>query len=228
GVILATSVETTSVAAFRRRLKDSDEAARLLAPYLNESAEIIKQKIEASEASNFVWLKRKLDFEKAQSLRGELERTRLEGIVLVKEPKREYPHGALAAHVLGSVNIDDEGIEGLELLENQQLKGKAGEVLLETDARRVPLARRDQAARIGARVVTTLDAALQHQVEALIDEQLRITRAHGISAIVLDPSTGEILALANEPTFDPNQKSRGNDDDRRRNRAITDMYDPGS
>jgi len=228
GVTLATSAETTSVAALRRRIKDSAAAARLLAPYLDQRVEVIRQKLEETETGNFVWLERKVQFEKAQALRRELQQTRLEGIVLVKEPRREYPHGTLAAHVIGSVNIDDEGIEGLELLENQYLKGKAGEVLVETDARRMPLARRDQAARDGAQVVTTLDAALQQQVEALIDEQLRATRAHGISAIVLDPRTGEILALANAPTFDPNQKSRANEDDRRRNRAITDMYDPGS
>jgi cell division protein FtsI/penicillin-binding protein 2 len=228
GATLATSVETTSVAVFRRRLKDSGAAAQFLAPYLDESAESLRLKIEAADTGNFVWLKRKVGFEKAQLLRRELERTKFEGIALVREPRREYPHGGLAAHVLGSVNIDDEGIEGLELLENRYLKGKAGEVLLETDARRTPLARRDQDARNGARVVTTLDAALQQQVEVLIEEQLRATRAHGISAIVLDPKTGEILALANAPTFDPNQKSHASDEDRRRNRAITDMYDPGS
>lgn len=228
GATLATSVETTSVAVFRHRLKDAGAAAQFLAPYLNESSESLRQKIEAADTGNFVWLKRKVGFEQAHALRRELERTKVEGIALVAEPRREYPHGALAAHVLGSVNIDDEGIEGLELLENRYLKGKAGEVLLETDARRTPLARRDQAARDGARVVTTLDAALQQQVEALIEEQLRATRAHGISAIVLDPKTGEILALANAPTFDPNQKSHASDEDRRRNRAITDMYDPGS
>lgn len=230
GEPLARSVETDSLYGFKRLMVDPEQIAHHLAPLLGQSEGDLLKKIAA--ARNFVWLKRKLGFETAAKIRSEIERNKLEGVYLIKEPRRFYPNGSLAAHIIGQVDIDEKGIEGLEKTQDEHLRGAAGRVFLQRDARNRPYDRYDSAARPGARVVLTLDAALQHKVELVLEEAMRATRARGASAIVLNPQTGEILALANVPTFDLNQRPgrrpEGEEGYLRRNRAITDIYEPGS
>ncbi len=230
GEPLARSVEADSLYAYKRLMVNPEQVARHLAPLLGQSEGDWLKKIAA--ARNFVWLKRKLDFETADKVRSEIERNRLEGVYLIKEPRRFYPNGSLAAHIIGQVDIDEKGIEGLEKAQDEHLCGTTGRIFLQRDARNRPYDRYDSTARSGARVVLTLDAALQHKVELVLEEALQATRARGASAIVLNPQTGEILALANVPTFDLNQRPRrrpeGEEGYLRRNRAITDIYEPGS
>lgn len=227
---LARSESADSVFAYARQIKEPEKVARALAPLLGESQDTLLKKLTGE--ANFVWLKRKLDFDVAQAATREIERNKLTGIHLVKEPQRSYPNGPLAAHLLGQVDIDEQGIAGLEKTHDKYLRGQPGSVLLETDALRRPYDRRDRPSTSGSQVVTTLDLGLQHKVEEFLAEALEATHARGATAIVLDPKTGEILALANAPTFDPNQRPKGNmdaDTERiRRNRAITDVYEPGS
>jgi cell division protein FtsI/penicillin-binding protein 2 len=227
---LARSVDAASVFAYTRQIEDPQRVARVLAPLLRESESKLLNKLTGE--ANFVWLKRKLDFETGQTISREIERDKLTGVHLVKEPQRAYPNGPLAAHLLGAVDIDEQGIAGLELTHDQYLRGLPGKVWLETDARGRAYDRREHPATSGAQVVTTLDTALQHKVEELLAEALEATRARGAAAIVLAPQSGEILALANAPGFDPNQRPKrdlGADESRhRRNRAVTDIYEPGS
>jgi len=227
---LARSESADSVFAYARQVKEPEKAARTLAPLLGESQDTLLKKLTGE--ANFVWLKRKLDFDVAQAATREIERSKLTGIHLVKEPQRSYPNGPLAAHLLGQVDIDEQGIAGLEKTHDKYLRGQPGSVLLETDALRRPYDRRDRPSTSGSQVVTTLDLGLQHKVEEFLAEALQATHARGATAIVLDPKTGEILALANAPTFDPNQrpKSSTNPDEKhaRENRAVTATYEPGS
>ena len=226
---LARSIDTDSVFAYGREIKDPEKIAHTLAPLLGEREGDLLKKLTGG--ANFVWLKRKVDFDTAQAVSREVERSKLDGVHLVKEPQRFYPNGPLAAHLLGSVDIDEQGIAGLELTEDRALRGAPGQVFFEADARRRPYERHDRPAKSGAQLVTTLDATLQHKVEMIIGEALLETQARGVTAIVLEPQTGEILALANAPAFDPNQRPKrqeGEDGSLRRNRAVTDIYEPGS
>lgn len=226
GAPLAASVDTVSVYAYRRLLRDRAETARLLAPLLGERAEELGHKLEGE--GNFVWLKRRLDQEAARRLDRELPRLKLDGVEVVREPQRHYPNESLAAHLLGSVNVDGEGLEGLELHYDRYLRGKPGELFLEKDSRGRAYGRRELPAVEGAQLLTTIDAELQHQVEAAIEEAWRSTRARGVTAIVLDVRTGGVLALANAPSFDPNRRPKRGEEALRRNRAVTDIYEPGS
>lgn len=174
-----------------------------------------------------VWLKRPLPFDLAFQVRQLLRTKRIGAATLIKESQRFYPNEALAAHVIGTVDKDGKGLEGLEKRLDDKLRGQDGKLEFETDALGNAINRLDTNALSGATVVTTLDAALQHKVEIILDETLKATRARSVSAIVLDPATGEILSLANAPTFNPNIRPKVLDE-ARRNRAITDAYEPGS
>ncbi len=231
GQEMASSVEADSVFVDTREIKDPEKIARALAPLLGEREGELMQKLTGT-TKRFVWLKRKIDFDTAKAISAAIERFKLSGVHFVKEPQRHYPNGALAAHLLGYVNIDEKGQAGLELAHDEKLRGKPGTAFFETDGRRQPVARQDNPATSGGRVVTTIDSTLQHQVETILERTRNATKAKSASAIVLDPKTGEILALANAPDFDPNQRPKHSKDKEedtiRRNRAITDVYEPGS
>jgi cell division protein FtsI/penicillin-binding protein 2 len=231
GQHLAISNQTDSVFVYTREIKDAQKISRTLAPLLGLNEGELNQKLSYA-GNRFIWLRRKLDANTATAVTDALARFKLDGVHLAQEPQRFYPHKALAAHALGYVNIDEVGLAGLELIHNEKLRGKSGLASFEVDGLRRPIDRRDDPASNGADIETTIDATLQHQVESIIQNARNATRAKSISAIVLDPQTGEILALANAPDFDPNVRpKRSNDQDEetvRRNRAITDVYEPGS
>src|SRR5581483_11645464 len=233
GSNLAVSTDTDSIFVYTREVTDPEKISRTLAPLLGEREGDLIQKLTGSGNKNrFIWLKRKVDFETAKAITGAVEHSRLSGVHFVKEPQRYYPNGALGAHLLGYVNIDEQGLAGLELAHDKNLRGRPGQAFFEVDGRHQPFDRHDTPAVNGSRVELTFDAALQHQVESILEKARNATQARSATAIVLDPKTGEILALANAPDFDPNQRPKRSGDDEedrvRRNRAITDVYEPGS
>lgn len=177
--------------------------------------------------SKQVWLKRPLPFDLSFQLRQVIRKNRIGAATFVKEAQRFYPHETLAAHVIGSVDKDGKGLEGLEKRLDPKLRGQDGKLELEQDALGNAINRLDTSALSGAKVVTTIDSVLQHKVEIILDETLKATKARSVSAIVLDPATGEVLSLANAPSFNPNIRPKVLDE-ARRNRAITDAYEPGS
>ncbi len=177
--------------------------------------------------SKQVWLKRPLPIDLSFQVRQVLRNNRIGAATLVKEPQRYYPNETLAAHVIGSYSIEKRGLEGLEKRLNDKLRGQDGKLEIEQDAFGNAMNRLDTNALSGAKVVTTIDGGLQHKVEVILDETLKATRARSVSAIVLDPATGEVLVLANAPTFNPNIRPKAFEE-ARRNRAITDAYEPGS
>ena len=179
-----------------------------------------------STTSPFAWVKR-------QASPVELERLRelnVRGIGTVSELRRFYPHGRMAASVIGFAGIDSQGLEGIELAYDRYLRGPTAEMSVERDAR----GRKFLAAgldgempRQGANVTLTLDSSLQYVAERELDRRVAETRAKGGLVLMLDPRRGEILALAQNPAFDPNRRI-GIAPELRRNRAVADAYEPGS
>jgi cell division protein FtsI (penicillin-binding protein 3) len=184
-----------------------------------------------AKGGRFQWLRRQMtDRPAVERLRRSLKDLRIEGLVVVEEPKRVYPLGPIAAHVLGFTDRDGKGLEGVEALKNRELAGR--------DGRRVTL--RDAS---GTRILTagepfdpptdgqdvrlTIDATIQAIAEDEANATWIESGAKGVAVAVMDVRTGEILADANRPTFDPNDASRSVPD-QRRNRFVTDAFEPGS
>ncbi|MCI0387444.1 MAG: transpeptidase family protein [Acidobacteria bacterium] len=226
---LAISAIADSVYVDLKQLKeesDRERAARELSPLLGfDQSELLKK---LTGNSSFLWLKRKLEPETSQAVTEAVTKSNLRGVAIQKETLRIYPHNSLAAHLVGYVDAYDKGLAGVELKYDDLLNGKPGEMTLERDAAGRTYNRRESPPTGGAQVVLTIDSALQHKVEVLLDEAVRTTGAKGAGAVVFDPKTGEILALANVPTFNPNERPSDSNDKTRANRAISWPYEPGS
>jgi cell division protein FtsI (penicillin-binding protein 3) len=228
GNLLASSLEVPSIFAHPRQVDDLDAASRTLAKVLDLRPAVVRARLDSSR--RFVWLERQVLPRQAESLAD----AGLAGIGQVREPKRFYPRKQLGAHVLGYVNIDARGQAGLELALDETMRGAARRVEVGRTGRGRILHLRpvEQAPTLaGRRVQLTLDVRIQDIVERELALGVERAGAVGGVAIVADPSTGEILALANVPTFDPNDppERRGRDWVRRtRDQAVTSMYEPGS
>ncbi|HVO95169.1 MAG TPA: penicillin-binding protein 2, partial [Terriglobales bacterium] len=224
GEPLALSLESQSVYARPHRIHNIDEVSRKLAEILNLRVVEVKQKITA--AKPFVWIKRQITSPEAEKIQA----LNFDGIGMFYEPNRHYPQGQLAGQVIGFVGRDSEGLEGLELKYNDYIRGETGSSVTERDAlgRRV-LVQGVEGLQIppGGDIHLTLDTAIQHIAEKELEASILKYRAKAGVAIVVDPFTGEVLALANYPSFDPNLYNKQGPD-QRRNRAVADSYEPGS
>ena len=179
-----------------------------------------------SSPSPFVWLKRQASPDELETLR----QLNAPGVGTIPERRRVYPHGSMAAPVIGFAGIDSQGLEGIELAYDRYLRGSPSELAVERDARGRKFSSRGldvELPRRGANVVLTLDASLQYIAERELDRRVAETRAKGGLVLMLDPRRGEILALAQNPSFDPNQLAKVGLD-QRRDRAVADAYEPGS
>jgi len=222
---LAVSLRLTSVFADPRHMKNPAAAARRLAPLLNKPESEVRAQLFRKKRG-FVWLSRKIPNHSAAKIRA----LRIPGVHLIMEPQRFYPNGHLASHLIGFSGLDTQGLEGLELVCDRLLRGDPGWRWLGRDARQRPVGAWDMAVvnpRDGLEVVLTIDRTIQFFAEKALDEAYRKYRAKGASIVVMDPRTGEILALANRPAFDPNRFGESSPEDRR-NRAVTDLFEPGS
>jgi len=227
---LAGTSEVYSVFADPKLVEDAGDAAARLAPILkvnpDEIFRKINDKMDGDTERRFVWLARRLPPEVKQRLK-ELD---LAGIATVSEGKRQYPNGALAAHVIGCVGNEQQGLEGLERSFEDRLCGKEGEAMVLTDSRRRPIWS-DPATYVppvdGQNLVLTLDAVLQSVAEDAVHEAREKYRAKSACAIAMDPQTGAILAMANDPTYEPARYTEF-PVDARRNRSLTDTFPPGS
>jgi cell division protein FtsI (penicillin-binding protein 3) len=166
---------------------------------------------------------RKIDSETSARIRA----LNLKGIYFQKESKRFYPKRELAAQVLGYVGLDDEGLGGVEREFDGKLKGKPGTMLITMDAKRRWVGRVEKVPDPGENVVLTIDEKIQYIAERELDRAMQETHAEAGTVIVQDPQTGEILALANRPVFNPNALS-GSDPRILKDRAVSDIYEPGS
>lgn len=218
---LARSVEVESIFAVPAEAASAKAMVGKLAQALKLKPQSLVEKL--AEPREFVWIKRKVTAEEAEAVKA----LRLPGIYFVMENKRHYPNGGLAAHVLGYVGIDEVGLDGVELAYDEHLRGQEGTVQVQKDARGRSYGRTQPPLYKGQDLTLTIDAAIQLEAEAALNEVVQQARARSGVAIVLQPKTGDILALANIPTFDPNTFS-ATSEHQRRNRAIRDLYEPGS
>ena len=222
---LARSLDVDSFFAVPDDKLNTGETARQVAAALDMDSAPLRARLEEGQKAQrkFVWLARQLDAEQA----AKVHELQLAGVHAVKEPKRYYPNGALAAHVLGYVGTDDEGLAGIELFQNAALGGDAGKTVFDKDARRKVFNSFAVEAQPGQSIVLTIDQNIQYQAERALASAVAATRAKAGTALVLDPRTGEILALANAPTFDPNGAKKIAADVRT-NQALQHIYEPGS
>ena len=222
---LARSIDTESFFADPREILNTDNAARRIAAVTGQDrTELAGRLSEAKETNKkFVWIVRRLDIQSASKL----DQLNLDGIYSRKEPKRYYPNDSLAAHVLGFVGTDEIGLSGVEQYYNEKIRGEAGKVFLERDRDRRAFESYEVQSHPGQTVVLTIDQAIQYRTEQALSAAVDRAHAKSGAAIVMDPRTGEILALANAPTFDPNQPA-ANSAEARANGALQNIYEPGS
>jgi cell division protein FtsI (penicillin-binding protein 3) len=218
---LAMSILVDSVFAVPSEIPDPATAAALLGRILKSDPAELRARFQASRT--FTWVARKLDAEAAERIRS----LNLRGIYFQKEPKRFYPKRELAAQILGYVGMDDEGLSGVERAYEERLQGRPGQMLISVDARKRWFGRVEREPEPGENVVLTLDESIQYIAEKELDAAMKQTHAAAGTVIVQNPHTGEVLALANRPTFNPNW-SRGLKPEQLKNRAVSDVYEPGS
>ena len=225
GHVLAYSVDADSIYAVPTEIADAARAAASLCGALADCSPADRQGLadRIRRGRAFVYVRRQVTPDQARRV-ADLQ---LEGVGFMKENRRFYPNKQLAAHLLGYVGLDNTGLAGVEATYDNLIKGHAGTVLIQTDAKRHAFSRVERPSTTGADLELTIDQYLQHIAERELQAGVQYAGAEGGSAIVMDPSTGEILALASSPAFNPNAYRNFNDEERR-NRAIQDLYEPGS
>jgi cell division protein FtsI/penicillin-binding protein 2 len=223
GMDLAVSEDAVTVFAHPFLIDDPARVSARLAPLLGVPADELLKKL-SDRKSTFVYLRHKMD----PAAGHRIEQLKIEGIKTVIEPRRTYPQGYLASQVLGQVGADNTGLAGLEYSQQDTLGGHDGRRRVVKDALGQPVSLVETArASEGADIKLTLDAAIQERVEAVLGEVGQTYQPAGATAVVLDPRTGAILALANWPRVDANQPD-GAPDYARQDRAIQFNYEPGS
>jgi len=218
---LAVSLPMDSLFGDPAEITDVDMVGRLLSRVLNVPADDIETKIR--EAHSPVRLARKLSPDVVQRISD----MNLNGVFFQKENRRVYPQRDLAASVIGYVDIDEKGIGGIEQSLDKDIRGRPGKMMVMADGLRRWYDRRESAADPGASVTLTIDETIQYIAEKELAAAISETHAKAGTVIVQDPNTGELLAVANWPTFDPNDAG-SYPAQARTDRAVTDAYEPGS
>ncbi|MGA8204418.1 MAG: penicillin-binding transpeptidase domain-containing protein [Woeseiaceae bacterium] len=225
GEPLAISTPVDSIWANPKEFAPAVDAVPQLARVLNVDPQMLMRRITRSMDKEFVYLKRHLSPEKA----AEVMALKLPGIDVQREYRRYYPAGEVAGHLIGFTDIDDEGQEGLELAFNHWLAGESGakRVLKDRLGRSVENVESIRPARQGKDLRASIDLRIQYVAYRALKVAVQANRAESGSIVVLDVSTGEVLAVVNQPSYNPNDRSQYSAE-RYRNRAITDIFEPGS
>jgi cell division protein FtsI (penicillin-binding protein 3) len=218
---LAMSINVDSGFAVPGEIPDLASTISLISRITKEDPREVLARCKASRS--FCWVARKADAETAARIKA----LNLRGIYFEREPKRFYPKRELAAQVLGYVGMDDEGLSGIEREFEKDLRGKPGRMLIQVDARRKNFSRVEKEPDPGQNVVLTIDEKIQYIAERELEVAMQQTHSLAGTVIVSNPHTGEILALANRPTFNPNL-SRKITPEALKDRAVSDVYEPGS
>lgn len=228
GSVLVRSLPSQSVYAVPSQFVDVDGTVTKLVKIFGKLDPPVVRSLH-DKSMQFVWIARKISHDSAERVR----LANLEGIYFKQEDtgRRYDTVGHLASNVLGFVGIDENGLDGVEYAYDSQLKGTSGRMTLETDefGRPIPFGEQTvvSAAKPGHDIALTLDSYLQYQTERALAQQVHAWHAQSGSAIVMDPYTGDVLAIANIPDYDPNDFSKFSDETRR-DRAVMDAYEPGS
>ncbi len=223
--LLATTIQSISLAVDPDLLEDSDALCDSLGKSLNQLPSKFKQKIENAKG-NFVWLVRGVTYSPFLT---KLKNIKEKGIIVIEEPKRIFPFGSVGAQVVGFTNVDNKGIEGIERGYDTLLRGNSGYMIMYRDGLRrlrpspdLPLI----PAQDGRSVQLTIDIELQRIIEHELSRGILAAQASAGTVIAIKPQTGEIIAMASFPSFDPG--NRNAPPEAKRNRGITDVFEPGS
>lgn len=205
-----------------------DEVAHLLAPYLKlKEPELAKV---LNEDTGFVWLEHTMEHDTYLAVNDIIKSNKLEGLVFQDENHRYYPNGKMAAQLIGFVGADDRGLTGIEMILDSEIKGDLEELKITTDKQNIPilgsvlekvLPHKERSVRL------TIDSSIQYIAERGLDGIMKRNKPSGAAIIIMDPKTGEILAMASRPNFDPNEFGKGSDE-AYKNRAVNNIYEPGS
>ena len=203
--------------------EDKQRALEILPGLIGVEPEMLRERLGRDKF--FVWIQRKLPVDLTEAVRAK----KLRGLSFIDESKRFYPNGSLAAHGIGFADIDNKGLEGVELVYDRYLKGKAGQGIFLRDAkqRNLLLSKNFISPQDGMHVVLTIDETIQYIAERALDEAFVKNKAKSATIIVADPRSGEILALANRPTYDLEHVAQSSVESRT-NRAVSYVYEPGS
>lgn len=225
GEPLAISTPVDSIWANPKELAPAVDAVPRLARALDVDPQMLMRRITRSMDKEFVYLKRHLSPEKA----AEVMALKLPGVDVQREYRRYYPAGEVAGHLIGFTDIDDDGQEGLELAFNHWLAGESGakRVLKDRLGRSVENVESIRPARQGKDLRSSIDLRIQYVAYRSLKLAILANRAESGSIVVLDVRTGEVLAVVNQPSYNPNDRSQYSAE-RYRNRAITDIFEPGS
>jgi cell division protein FtsI/penicillin-binding protein 2 len=226
GNLLAYSVAGSTVVADPEAIDDADGTAAAVCRALGDCTPAKRASLLKSltKGGQFAYLSRQVSPEQANRV----DALKLDGVRIMPEPRRYYPKVELAAHVLGFVDVDNNGLAGVERAFDKVIHGRDGLMQFEIDARRKRMdSKIQQTPEPGATVELTIDLYLQHIAERELRAGVEETHSKGGTVIVMDPFSGEILALASYPTFNPNSVQQSTDEEKR-NRAIQDVYEPGS
>jgi len=226
GKELATSLKVPSLYAVPRILELSEKKnlSSVLAKILGLDQAVLLKRLEKDKA--FVWIKRRVSFEEAEKIR----HLNHPAVGILEEYKRFYPQGDLLSHILGFVNVDNHGLEGIEKALDRELMGQPGRRYTKRDAlgREVKAYEMKSVPAVnGKKVYLTIDQYLQYITERALDRAYKTWKAKGAMAVMMEADTGRILAMANRPNYDSNKPGESGADSRR-NRVLTDMYEPGS
>ncbi|MGZ5326382.1 MAG: peptidoglycan D,D-transpeptidase FtsI family protein, partial [Solirubrobacterales bacterium] len=223
GKVLAVSEDAADVTATPYQVPDPDATATRLAPLVGVPAGELADKL-ADRSSGFAYLARKVDLRAAQQIR-DME---IPGIQLIPDSRRIYPQGELASQLIGAVGVDNQGLTGLEQGEEDTVGGQNGEQEIVRDATGAPI-RLEQVrpATTGQDLRLTIDAAIQSKTEDALQEVADTYDPIGATAIVIDPKSSDVLAMANWPPFDPSDLSAATEEELT-NRATNYTYEPGS
>ena len=228
GEILATNLPVRTVVADASHIKNPDEVAAVVASRLELEKDAVLEKI--STGKKYIVLKRMVPDEVAVALQKELQERKLRGIYLENDSIRTYPNGAMLGHILGYLNHERNGVQGVECTMNKDLAGVDGYRFIERDrtGKEIMLYRGAEApAEHGKNVRLTIDMGLQAILESEVDKAVKDLNPETMNAVMVDPSTGEILAMVSRPAFDPNRPGDFQPS-QMKNRAILDMVEPGS
>ena len=228
GEELAVNIPIRTVTADGTHIKDPAALARVTAPFLEMSEKDLTEKFSTKDP--YVVIRKGVSEEKAQAMIRAMEEARLRGLYLEESSVRSYPNGEMLCHVLGYVDHTGRGIDGIEKIFDTELAGQDGFRRIEHDRKGLEIVvyrGQEQLPEQGSDIRLTIDMGLQAIVEREVDAAYKELHPVSATAILADPNTGEILAMACRPNFDPNKYNEARQDDMR-NRAITDMYEPGS
>src|SRR5712672_3815043 len=218
---LAMSIQVDSAFVVPSEAPDLPNTISLIARITKDDPRVVLADCRAHKT--FCWVARKADAEVIERIRA----LNLQGIHYQKEPKRFYPKRELAAQILGYVGTDDQGLSGLERQFNSELQGKPGKLMISVDARKRWFSSVEKQPEAGNNLVLTVDQNIQYIAERELETAMEQTKAIAGTVIVQNPRTGEILALANRPTFNPNLRKEITVD-ALKDRAVSDIYEPGS